>query len=110
MDKEPYENNEHVKFVFYNGESPVLCRGLLMLEIDGEIHTFGEKSYYPQAEFDDFWISGGDCDTEGNYWTDDWIIDVAALPEQYRKYADEICYVFNKNVKHGCCGGCTRVN
>lgn len=50
MDKEPYENNEHVKFVFYNGESPVLCRGLLMLAIDGEIHTFGEKSYYPQAE------------------------------------------------------------
>ena len=51
MDKEPYENNEHVKFVFYNGESPVLCRGLLMLEIDGEIHTFGKKSYYPQAEY-----------------------------------------------------------
>lgn len=25
MDKEPYKNNEHVKFVFYNGESPVLC-------------------------------------------------------------------------------------
>lgn len=57
--------------------------------------------------FDDFWISGGDCDTEGNYWTGDWIIDVAALPEQYRKYADEICYVFNENVRHGCCGGCT---
>lgn len=28
------------------------------------------------------------------------------LPEQYRKYAEEIDRVFNENVDWGCCGGC----
>lgn len=36
----------------------------------------------------------------------EWKIDVDRLPEQFRKYAEEIGKVFNENVEYGCCGGC----
>lgn len=38
--------------------------------------------------------------------TGEWEIDVDRLPEQFRKYAEEIGKVFNENVEYGCCGGC----
>lgn len=31
---------EHVKFISYDGTYPCLCMGTLILEIDGERHTF----------------------------------------------------------------------
>ena len=48
--------------------------------------------------FDDEW---GEHVSDG-----EWSIDVDDLPEQFRKYADEIDEVFNENVPQGCCGGC----
>ena len=102
--------NVHVKFVSYTGRFPNLCRGTLTLEIDGVEYTFGGGYKEPETDFASFWCSGGST------WFDDewrehveereWIIDVDNLPEQFRKYAQEIDRVFNENVEWGCCGGC----
>lgn len=100
-------NNEtHVKFISYTGEYPCLCFGNLTLEIDGIEYTFGNSN----TDFASFWHSGG------SVWFDDewgehveggeWSIDVDDLPEQFRKYVQEIDSVFNENVEWGCCGGC----
>ena len=105
-----HNNNEtnHVKFVSYTGKWPNLCRGDLILEINGEIVAFGygfkskdKPKYYP------FWSSGGGINPnyEGT-WNGEWKIDVDDIPEQFRKYAAEIDMLFNDNVPWGCCGGC----
>lgn len=100
----------HVKFISYTGKYPNLCSGILTLEIDGVEHTFGNKNNEHQPEFESFWCSGG------NVWFSDnwdahveegkWSIDVDYLPEQFRKYVQEIDRIFNENVESGCCGGC----
>lgn len=90
-----------VKFVSYDGRYPSLCFGTLVLEIDGKKVTFGEKGYGR------FWESSGSVSlSSGSVTTGDWIIDIADLPDEYKKYAEEIDRVFNANVRHGCCGGC----
>lgn len=87
--------SSHVKFVSYDGKYPSLCFGTLVLEIDGKKVTFGEKGYGR------FWESSGSVSFSGNSVTKgDWIIDVADLPDEYKKYAEEIDRVFNvKEVK-----------
>lgn len=99
--------NEHladmeskVKFVSYTGKWPNLCTGTLTLEIDGKLVRFGLNEEYHK-----FWSSGGRCSIRG-IEHGEWIIDVEDIPEQYRKYADEMDRVFNANVEFGCCGGC----
>lgn len=91
-----------VKFISYSGRYPNLCSGTLILEIDGETVCFD----YPK-----FWRSGGVCGFRNSYnsaFIDkyEWMIDVAEIPEPYKKYAREIDSVFNENVSYGCCGGC----
>lgn len=93
----------HVKFISYTGKYPNLCSGDLTLEIDGKIYRF--KRYENR-----FWRSGGYVsfydDWSADVGTGEWEIDVESLPEEIRKYADEIAEVFNANVAPGCCGGC----
>lgn len=106
--------DKHVKFVSYTGEYPTLCSGILTLEIDGEEHIFG--SFYPartkpEGAHNKFWMPGGGVHVIGDYDGFDvqygaWGIDVEKLPEQFRKYAEEIDEVFNANVERACCGGC----
>ena len=97
---------KHVEFVDYTGRYPHLCHGVLTLMIDGKPVTFGSA----KADFPCFWCSGGSVQFDskmGEHVTSgEWIIDADVLPKEYRKYAIEIDYVFNKNVEHGCCGGC----
>lgn len=106
----------HIKFIEYTGEYPNLCRGVLTLEIDGEIVKFGHdykgfESWKTDGNYDSFWCSGGSVGFTDN-WTNsyvecgEWEIDVNEIPEEYRKYAEEIDEVFNNNVDWGCCGGC----
>lgn len=101
----------HVKFISYTGRYPNLCSGILTLEIDGEITTFGYGSESKdKPKYDNFWSSGG-CVSFDEHWNanvdeGEWGIDVNRLPEQFRKYAAEIDEVFNDNVPWGCCGGC----
>lgn len=97
----------NVKFVEYTGENPSLCCGELRLEIDGNIFSFGRKtSDYPVR----FWNSGGECGftmSGDDYCTyGEWKIDYKRIPDEFKKYADQIDRVFNANVEFGCCGGC----
>lgn len=96
--------NEHVKFIEYTGSFPKLCRGNLLLEIDGVQVWFGHTK---ECKYKAFWSSGGHIDSDREtYFSGEWVIDVEEIPEQYRKYAVEIDRAFNANVYYGCCGGC----
>lgn len=106
----------HVEFISYTGEYPTRCCGVLTLKIDGKEVQFGHNpsdNYEVDGNFDFFWSSGGCCGYYNNY-TDtffrkaEWEIDYNAIPDKYKKYADEIDRVFNNNVAWGCCGGCLR--
>lgn len=106
-------NCNHVKFISYTGKYPALCIGVLTLEIDGVVvkfgHDYSKGSWETDGNYHSFWESGGGCVCDGAYdsvFDGEWEIDKYDLPEQYRRYADEIDRVFNDNVPHGCCGGC----
>lgn len=96
---------QHVEFVKYTGRYPNLCNGILTLKIDGEEVRFGSNYHDKTLEYGRFWKSGGSCGRSSTS-TSEWVVDVAELPEQYRRYAAEIDTVFNANIEHGCCGGC----
>ena len=114
--------NKSIKFISYSGEYPNLCRGQLIVEIDGQIVKFGHDTYnyvcskdinVPASDgaFNSFWSSGGSCYftndySEANVEDGDWIIDEKELPEKYRKYSVILDQLFNENVPSGCCGGC----
>lgn len=97
-----YYKKRHVEFVSYTGRYPNLCRGELLLEIDGKQVLFGLGDHARPI----FWTSGGYLDDEYYAHTGEWVIDIDLLPEEYRKYSAEIDRVFNDNVPWGCCGGC----
>lgn len=111
---------EHIEFVNYSGRFPNLCSGVLTLRIDGIEYKFGHEacSYNfktkkydgedpEKPNFPKFWRSGGYLDKDYCAHEGEWEIDVAEIPEQFRKYAEEIDTVFNDNVSWGCCGGCS---
>lgn len=104
INKDDTNVTKHVEFVKYTGKWPNLCRGILTLKIDGREVRFG-YSYDGSVDHDRFWRSGGECSMR-TIQHGEWIIDVNAIPEQYRGYAAEIDEVFNQNVERGCCGGC----
>ncbi len=101
---------ENVKFVSYTGDFPNLCSGVLTLEIDGNPVSFGHPFLKPKPDYQAFWHSGGSCvfDSNGCEHVErgPWKIFKEELPVQYQKYAERIAELFNKNVPHGCCGGC----
>ena len=104
-----------VKFVSYTGKYPNLCSGVLTLCINGEEVRFGHdymvfESWKTDGNYDAFWVTGGACGFYNN-WDDyidhgEWQIFEDDLPEEYRKYSEDIINVFNENVPWGCCGGC----
>ena len=96
------DSNGHIEFISYSGAYPNLCSGKLVLSIDGKEVSFG----YNNADYPQFWVSGGWIDEEYNTYECMWEINADELPEQYRQYANEIYTVFNDNVEYGCCGGC----
>ena len=122
-----------IEFVEYTGKYPNLCRGVLVLTVDGKEYIFGGKrvgdKLVPlssgfggeQSDYDNngrlkaglyesFWGSGGSVwfDDSWNAYVDDgeWNIDVDSLPDELKAMAEEIAEVFNANVPYGCCGGC----
>ena len=103
---------EHVKFVSYDGKWPNLCTGTLVLNINGTDYSFGFTTVpgMSKCDFPMFWHSGGrvsfDNNRNANVTSGRWQIDSLDLPEQFRKYTDEIDDIFNDNVPYGCCGGC----
>lgn len=86
-----------VEFVSYDGRYPNLCSGTLILKIDGKVVTF--PAYCMQSgggvSFDNDWCEH----VSSGLWT-------VEVPEKYKQHEDEINVVVNRNVEHGCCGGC----
>lgn len=103
---------DKVKFISYTGRYPNLCSGLLTLEIEEKIYTFGhDYNTNTSGQYESFWSTGGKCGFRNNYQSSyvnsgDWNINVENLPDEIKKYAFEIDQVFNSNVSQGCCGGC----
>lgn len=104
----------NIKFISYDGRWPNLCSGILKVEIDGIVYTFGdydnrERDYY----FDRFWTSGGKAGIDRNgddycikgRWeicTGSWL----KLPDNFEELSEDLINCFNDNVRQGCCGGC----
>ena len=88
-----------LRFVSYDGEYPNLCRGILILELDGEQITFP-----PRCLFSGGWITF-DEDWDADVGLGPWSIESfpEGFPEDLKDYA---VYLVNKHVEHGCCGGC----
>ena len=103
--------SERVKFVSYTGCYPNLCNGVLTLLIEGIEVRFGHdyskyNSWKTDGNYNSFWNSGGYLDRDYCSHHGEWEINAAKLPEEYKKYANEIDEIFNANVPYGCCGGC----
>ena len=92
--------DKHVKFISYNGSYPTYCIGTLTLEIDEEQVTFG---LHDDNMFDKFWVEG--CMLVHDKEDEQYFVNL--LPEQFRKYADEIEHIFDEEFEFkSCCGGC----
>lgn len=84
-----------IEFVSYTGKYPNLCRGTLVLRIDGEFVCLNHCL-----------VSGGCVGFNGLTEIVEqgkWSVNV---PEEYKKYEEEITTVVNENIEYGCCGGC----
>ena len=96
-----------IKFVSYDGHYPNLCRGTLILELNGIITKFG---YSEGCHYDRFWSPGGrvwfDSDWSAHVEYDEWILNKESLPEELKEYGNKLIDIFNENVEYGCCGGC----
>jgi uncharacterized Fe-S radical SAM superfamily protein PflX len=88
-----------VEFVSYNGKYPNLCRGTLIIKVNGK-----------ETILKNCLMSGGRCwidrrDWEGHIEKGYWRL-CTCLPDDLEQCRDEILKVVNENVLHGCCGGC----
>lgn len=83
-------------FVSYNGKYPNLCRGDLVLAIDGKPIRF--PSYCLNS-------TGGICGNLDDTYDGPWeITDYPDdFPEELKAAAVELV---NDNIPRGCCGGC----
>lgn len=92
-----------IEFVSYTGKYPCLCVGTLTLKIDGKEMSFsGEFCSGGSCYFDGDWdehVTEGDWEIDFDYG--DWE-ELNLTPEE----KEEITFLFNENVEHGCCGGC----
>ena len=82
----------------YNGEFPNLCKGNLKAMIGDQLWDFGKCLKSGGG----VWISsdGKKQIGKGKWGITDWPEN---FPEEYEK---EILDKINKEIKHGCCGGC----
>jgi hypothetical protein len=90
---------KRLKFVSYNGAYPNLCRGKLIMELDGNKIIFPEYclSSGGSVSFTDDWE---EIVTKG-----EWSIDSFPenFPEELKQEAENLV---NENINFGCCGGC----
>lgn len=100
---------DDVKFISYDGEFPNLCSGELILEINNKEYRFGKNYYENKNNLEGFWTSGGGIGYEYEPFQGPWnlVWEDSYYPEEIRKYKDILIEVFNENVPHGCCGGCS---
>lgn len=84
-----------VEFVSYDGSFPNLCRGTLILKLDGKEITFPKYCLNSNGWFDDEY-----CAYQGDWEICKWPM---GFPKDCMK---EATAVVNENIEHGCCGGC----
>lgn len=104
-----------IKFISYDYDEHSLCLGVLTVTINGKEYRFGhgvnsfdyETGKYTDGNYDDFWRSGGSLD-ESYVEDDSWILDYEErkYPKWMLPLFPRLIEIFNKNVPHGCCGGC----
>ena len=85
--------------VEYDGSFPNLCRGHLIVRINGKVYDFGKYCLASggSVSFDSNWQ---EIVTSGPWSIFEWPVE---FPEEYK--ADVIAAVNNK-IPNGCCGGC----
>lgn len=93
------KDKDRLKFISYDGDFPNLCRGTLIMELDGKKITFSEfcLSSGGNVSFDAEW---NEKVTQGNWKISKFPI---GFPEELRDRAVELV---NENIRLGCCGGC----
>lgn len=98
---------KEIKFVSYDGAYPNLCRGTLVLEIDGKTVRFGNNE---DCDYPDFWYSGGRiCRGKNwNMWAErgPWKAGFSSDTPFTEEEQKQLLKVFQDNVHEGCCGGC----
>ena len=90
---------ERLKFVSYDGTYPNLCRGKLIMELDGETISFPSNCL----------VSGGSVwfDDEWNEHVEECKWNINKFPPSFPKGLKSVAVdIFNTNVELGCCGGC----
>ena len=93
------DKKQRVLFVSYDGEYPNLCRGTLVLNVDGKDIVFPPHSLQ----------SGGSTYFTNHYANShitegEWTIE---FPDDFPdELMEEATQVVNDNVRYGCCGGC----
>ena len=117
-----------IDFISYSGEYPVLCQGILLLRINGQLWAFNYadcKDWDPEGIKavedarakeevlicrDKFWDTGGQCyiSKRGKEHVEEgsWELVYENVPPELKDLAYELIAVFNENVEQGCCGGC----
>lgn len=84
----------------YDGSYPNLCRGWLIVTIDGVVYDFGEFCLE----------SGGRTYFSDNYTNShilhgEWTI--SNWPDNFpEELKDSVIEAINNKITHGCCGGC----
>lgn len=103
-----------IKFIKYDGSFPNFCSGTCIMEVDGELYSFGGYPPFddPEHEFPSFWTSGGsvwfDANWEDHVEVGPWELcyDADLMPDWFKEHDQEFIDVFNEHVPYGCCGGC----
>lgn len=114
-----------IKYISYTGKYPILCHGVLTVEINGKEVKFGHNSeqydYKTNSYLDEdknnpnyegFWISGGKIckNKKWEMWAEEgpWklIFTDDNYPNEIKNLLPKLIELFNENVPHGCCGGC----
>lgn len=87
--------------VKYDGHYPCLCGGHLEVWMDGKYYDLGRYLL----------ISGGHAGVDSSYHEyceeGPWRINPVFLPKEFPKEkVGELIEAINKQIPHGCCGGC----
>ena len=87
--------------LIYDGKYPNLCSGDLSIEIDGEKWLFppGSLQSGGYVHFDDEWE---ETIGQGEWTIEEW---PEGFPEEEEE-KEKALEMINKQITHGCCGGC----
>ena len=122
------KGNMMIEFISYDGKYPNLCRGVLIVKINGKEVKFGHNYMYYDStsksflnedknnpNYESFWKSGGWIKTDKK-WNmeaicDEWQLDDSEYtyknyPQEIKNLLPQLIKLFNEHVTYGCCGGC----